>query len=430
MSTVKVIQIQHPSAASPALTLDASGNLAFPAGSSSSPAIQGPGDPNTGIFFPAADTIAFAEGGTEALRIDSNGRVGIGTSVPSSYAHNGNALVVTGLSGNTGLTIAAPSTNESQIHFADGTSGIDAYVGRIIYSHTSDALYFTTGAVERFRCDSSGRLLVGTSTAASVGANAPYSLLQVRGNTFSSSGPGLINLQRGEAPTAITSGEEIGKIVFSANDGSEFAIIEALADANAGLGDYPGRLVFSTTSDSSASPSERLRIGSNGNVVLYNTTTGLYPNTDNAVSIGAGSNRWSAVYAANGTIQTSDKRAKTNVADAQLGADFIKSLRPVSYKWVEGGQRDTGERDTDGNFIYESVPGTRTHWGFIAQEVKEAVDAAGVDFGGWVLTDKDDPNSQQALRYDQFIAPLTKALQEALTEIDILKAKVATLEAA
>lgn len=55
---------------------------------------------------------------------------------------------------------------------------------------------------------------------------------------------------------------------------------------------------------------------------------------------------------------------------------------------------------------------------------------AGVDFGGWVLTDKDDPDSQQALRYDQFIAPLTKALQEALAEIDVLKAKVAALESA
>jgi hypothetical protein len=62
-------------------------------------------------------------------------------------------------------------------------------------------------------------------------------------------------------------------------------------------------------------------------------------------------------------------------------------------------------------------PVTRTHWGFIAQEVKQAVDAADVDFGGWVLTDKDDPDSQQALRYDQFIAPLTKALQETMAEL-------------
>jgi hypothetical protein len=155
----------------------------------------------------------------------------------------------------------------------------------------------------------------------------------------------------------------------------------------------------------------------------------VFPVTDNACLLGKSGNRWSAVWAANGTIQTSDQRTKTEISDAQLGSDFIKSLRPVSYKWIEGGKRDTGERDEDDNYIYEAVPGERTHWGFIAQEVKQAVDAAGVDFGGWVLTDKDDPDSQQALRYDQFIAPLTKALQEALAKIETLEAKVAALEA-
>jgi hypothetical protein len=122
-------------------------------------------------------------------------------------------------------------------------------------------------------------------------------------------------------------------------------------------------------------------------------------------------------------------RAKTQIDDATLGSTFIKSLRPVSYKWIEGGKRDTGERDEDNNFVYESVPGTRTHWGFIAQEVKEVVDAAGVDFGGWVLVDKDNLDSEQALRYDQFIAPLTKALQETMAELEALKAEVAALKA-
>ena len=51
-------------------------------GSAATPAIRGT-DANTGIFFPAADTIAFAEGGAEAMRIDSSGNVGIGTSSPS-----------------------------------------------------------------------------------------------------------------------------------------------------------------------------------------------------------------------------------------------------------------------------------------------------------------------------------------------------------
>ena len=54
----------------------------FAAGSAAAPSITTTGDTNTGVFFPAADTIAFAEGGVEAVRIDSSGNVGIGTSSP------------------------------------------------------------------------------------------------------------------------------------------------------------------------------------------------------------------------------------------------------------------------------------------------------------------------------------------------------------
>jgi hypothetical protein len=55
-------------------------------GSAATPAIRGT-DSNTGIFFPAADTIAFAEGGVEVMRIDSSGDLGIGTSSPSQELH-------------------------------------------------------------------------------------------------------------------------------------------------------------------------------------------------------------------------------------------------------------------------------------------------------------------------------------------------------
>jgi hypothetical protein len=53
--------------------------LVLPAGSAAAPALFPTGDTNTGIFFPAADTIAFSEGGAEVMRIDNQGRVGIGT---------------------------------------------------------------------------------------------------------------------------------------------------------------------------------------------------------------------------------------------------------------------------------------------------------------------------------------------------------------
>jgi hypothetical protein len=70
-----------------AIQVNASQQAAFTAGTASLPAITPTGDPNTGIFFPAADTIGFAEGGAEAMRIDSSGRVLIGkTSVDLTVA--------------------------------------------------------------------------------------------------------------------------------------------------------------------------------------------------------------------------------------------------------------------------------------------------------------------------------------------------------
>jgi hypothetical protein len=67
----------------------------------------------------------------------------------------------------------------------------------------------------------------------------------------------------------------------------------------------------------------------------------------------------------------------------------------------------------------------RTFHGLSAQQVKTTLDQLGVDnFAGWVLADKDDPDSTQGLRYGEFIAPLIKAVQELSKEVADLKAKL------
>lgn len=138
------------------------------------------------------------------------------------------------------------------------------------------------------------------------------------------------------------------------------------------------------------------------------TTAGiLRPATDNNRTLGASGARWSAVWAATGTIQTSDERLKTDIAPTDLGLEFILALKPVHYRWKDGGDGKTGQR---------------LHYGLIAQQVREAVNLCGAkDFAGHVLSDADDPGSQQALRYDQFIAPLVAAVQTLAARLEALE---------
>ena len=131
----------------------------FADGTAAAPSITNDGDTNTGIFFPAADTIGFAEGGAEVMRIDSSGNVGIGTSSPSSFYSEAQNLVVGTGTGGQGMTIYAGTASQSRIMFADGTTGSDPYTGFVQYDHSANALTFgTNGGTERMRIDASGNL--------------------------------------------------------------------------------------------------------------------------------------------------------------------------------------------------------------------------------------------------------------------------------
>lgn len=154
-------------------------------------------------------------------------------------------------------------------------------------------------------------------------------------------------------------------------------------------------------------------------------TRSLFPASDNTILLGQSGFRWSAVWSANGTIQTSDPRTKKDIVDSELGLDFINRLRPVSYRFIVGGNEIVGVRETkpatydaegvllteaETENIVQPKPGKRKHFGFLTTEVKEALQ--GVDFGGYIKTNPDDPESEEALRYDEFISPLVRAVQE------------------
>ncbi len=138
-------------------------------GSASTPSFQG-NDTNTGIFYPAADTIAFAEGGVEAMRIDSSGNVGIGTTSPFSAAGY-KSLTINGST--TGL-LALQNNGTNQIYlYSDGSAFNFKGLQNI-------PLDFYTNDTYRMRIDSSGRPLFNTTSA----LNAGYMSLLFDGSAY------------------------------------------------------------------------------------------------------------------------------------------------------------------------------------------------------------------------------------------------------
>lgn len=154
------------------------------------------------------------------------------------------------------------------------------------------------------------------------------------------------------------------------------------------------------------------------------------PDVDNAYSCGTATRRWSTIYAANGTINTSDARDKE--VERPLGpmaGEIVDRVEPVLFRWrvggvevVESGTKVVGH-DPDGRPVEQPAsteverPGRRLHAGFRAQDVKAAMDAAAVDFGAWGLDDKDDPESRQWIRPEQLIPILWQAVRELRAEL-------------
>jgi len=157
----------------------------------------------------------------------------------------------------------------------------------------------------------------------------------------------------------------------------------------------------------------------------------ILPSTDNTLDLGSSGTRWDDVFATNGTIQTSDRNLKTQISGSDLGLDFINDLNPVKYQWLSK---------------------SRSHYGLIAQEVSSSLSKSSVhtdNFGGYIenrmfvsasvsgsekdIRDTDGwemenftpiPNPQLSLRYNEFLSPMIKAIQELSAQVETLKAQI------
>jgi hypothetical protein len=346
--------------------------------------------------------------------VETSTGIGIGETTPLEKLH---------VSGASGVKLNLESTSTT------GTSGIqfgdpdDINVGRIQYEHNGNYMYFETdGDGEAMRLDSSGRLLVGASSSMSSNSDVKIEAVSTAG--------GEIHLGRND--TTVTDGNGIGSLRFYGNDSNgafqECARINCQADGTHATGDKPSRLNFFTTPSGSSISVERLRIGRAGLSDMFSSTsvmrlrTGLtgtsgqiFGGFNGAAGIGSGTQ--SILIYANGNVlntnnsygSISDVKLKENIVDARSQWDDIKDIRVRNYNFIEGQ--------------------THTQIGVVAQEVETVspglvteapdVDAEGNDLG----------TVTKSVNYSVLYMKAVKALQEAITRIETLEAKVAALEA-
>lgn len=155
---------------------------------------------------------------------------------------------------------------------------------------------------------------------------------------------------------------------------------------------------------------------SNSKMLMDGTTNTFRPTSDNVMSLGATGARWTAVWAANGTIQTSDERYKTNIQPLAAGLNTIMQLKPISYNWKDEGLR----------------LGTGVNYGFSAQELNATVPdlvihtATPIDKETGKLTAA--YQDAYGVKYAEFAPILVKAIQEQQAIIEALQKKVEELE--
>ena len=438
------------------------------------------------VYDTSNDSFAFSTNGlaNERVRIDSSGNVGIGTTSPAALL-SVSAATATGIGSRlnientessatidiiaTGTAFSAPGwatvTDGAIIRSGAGGSG-----GLALQAGSNAPISFWGSTSERMRIDNANRLLVGTSDAVSLN-NGIFAGLELHalttGNGASASiarlgndgsaGPQL-NLGKSRSGTLSPGGivvenDVLGEISFCGDDGTDInsaaAKIYAQVDGTPGTNDMPGRLVFSTTPDGFSLPSERMRITSNG-TLYYGTTLEIFASSSASSGLGLNITSDGGILGkttqavgsvffeqnitsyTSGTVIYQRFRTNGNIIGSIASVNGTSTAYNTSsdYRLKENIIPLTGAIDRVNQlqvhrFNFIADPDTVVD-GFIAHEAQAVVPECVTG-----EKDKEDENGDpiyQGIDQSKLVPLLTAALQEAIAEINALKARVAALE--
>jgi hypothetical protein len=387
-----------------------------------------------------SDPLFIAGNGTSdilanAFTVYKNGNVyiqnnlGIGTITPSKKLEIGGTASSVFLNSATSnlleynmLGVAPPSyntrSNGTKIALYPGVSataaeyalGIDASTFWMSVPNNTGTFKFYSGTSEIMRIMGTGNVGIGTSS--------PTFPLEVKGrgrmigDGTNSSGIWYSNLA-GSANRAFIGMNDDNHVGFYGGGGlSNFGLVMNVANGNIGIGtntpsiklDVSG--MIRATGVAVPTSGAGIELSYSGGVAViegYDRTsnilkpiclsaTNVYPNTQ--VDLGSSAHRWNSVYAANGTIQTSDRRLKANIASLNYGLESIMKLNPVCFTWKD-------------------EPAGSKHLGLVAQEVVGIIDEV-VDTGT-------DPDKILGINYSQLVPVLIKGMQDQQQQIESQK---------
>ncbi len=398
------------------LTLSGTNGLSDVDGSAATPAIRGT-DTNTGIFFPAADTVGITTGGTERARVDSSGNLGLGVT-PSAWGsgYTGLDIKYLGISNTGAGTVDCSFTQNG---YYNGTNWVTKYTspskrysisdsGHIWYNGASTTAGSAITFTQAMTLDANGKLLVG-GTASDLSSTSQAMIMGSGGlavqnagtaGTFLSIVPGAANgtvdikadARTGSYPplTFYTGNSERARIDSSGN----LLVATTNSSDTSGVG-FKLRQVSTQTQVSSVCS------GSLNTYVLYNTAAGAYRfYVSDAGQIFATSTSITGI---------SDQTLKENIRDLETGLTEVMALQPRRFDWKNGDDTNVA--------------------GFIAQEVEQVLPELVTDY----VYKKDEEGNditKKSLKMGDMLPTLVKAIQEQQAIITSLTARITALEQA